>query len=604
MAEATTPRAQPKPTAWSRSAWPLSLPRHPPPEPGPSPIADEETPWVADQPGVAFDAALLATTLGLVRRPPALREALAVGAGLARRPQRLIGPLAGLAGDAARIAAGRSAIDPSRSDRRYADQAWRGNPLFRALAQGHFALGTALEDLLDGADLDAARDYRVRLALINIIAALAPANFPLLNPAAMKAVIDTGGGSLVVGAQRLVDDMRAPPRLPARSDPSGLVLGVDIAATPGAVVLRTPVMELIQFQTQTPTVHGEPMLVVPSLVNKYYLTDISPGRSLAEHLVAGAFQTFHISWINPGAAQRAFGLDTYVEAVVDALHAVRAITGAEQVHTLGVCAGGQLLSIAMGYLAAIGESEQVASMSMPVAVLDHGEQASPTGLINREAAERAMKTVERKGFVDGRRLSVSLAWLRPIDSIWWAWVQRYLLAADIPKLDLFHWSEDTTNLPAALVRDLLEVTLENQLTLPGSLSVLGEPIDLRRVKTDAYLIAGVTDNLTPWRSCYRTTAMLGGKSRFVLVSGGHLQAILRPPGQRAGGFRTTTATPHDPDRWLEEATEQQGSWWDHWLRWLGRRSSAERPAPEHLGSAEYEALEPAPGSYVRKRLDD
>ena len=245
------------------------------------PSIDDETSWIADQPGVAFDAALLAMTLGLARRPPGLRDGAVLAAALARRPGQLARPLATLAGEGVRIARGKSLLEPWRKDRRYADRAWRENPVFRSLAQGHAAIATALETAIDGAALDPGRAYRVRLALDNAVAALAPTNFPLTNPAAMKAVIDTGGASLAVGACRLAADMRAPPRLPSRSDPSELKLGTDVAATPGAVVLRTAAMELLQYAPTTEQVHSEPLLVVPSLVNKYYLTDLSPGRSQA-----------------------------------------------------------------------------------------------------------------------------------------------------------------------------------------------------------------------------------------------------------------------------------------------------------------------------------
>jgi polyhydroxyalkanoate synthase len=558
------------------------------------PSIDDETPWIADQPGVAFDAALLAMTLGLARRPPGLRDGAVLAAALARRPGRLARPLATLAGEGVRIARGKSPLEPWREDRRYADRAWRENPVFRSLAQGHAAIATALEAAVDGAALDPGRDYRVRLALDNAVAALAPTNFPLTNPAAMKAVIDTGGASLTVGARRLAADMRAPPRLPSRSDPSELKLGTDVAATPGAVVLRTAAMELLQYAPTTEAVHSEPLLVVPSLVNKYYLTDLSPGRSLVEHLVYAGFEVFHMSWLNPGPDERDFDLDTYIAGILEALDAVEELTGQPRVHALGVCAGGQLLAVA----AAVDAKDRLASITLPVSVLDHDEPASPTGLVTRASAERAMKRIDRQGFVDGRELSASLAWLRPIDSIWWAWVERYLLAADIPKLDLFHWSEDTTNLPAALVRDLLELTLGNQLTTPGALTVLDTPVDLGHVKADTYLIAGFTDNLTPWRSCYRTAAMLGSSTRFVLVRGGHLQAILRPPGGRAGGFRTRAGTPRDADEWLDGASDHEGSWWTHWVKWLERRSTGTRtphPAEAFLG--------PAPGSYARWRLD-
>ena len=359
---------------------------------------------MADQPGVAFDAALLATMLGLVRPPLPTRETASLAARLVRRPRAVAGPLRGLLGEGARVLRGRSELQPGRVDRRYADRAWQGNPLFRRVAQSHIAIAEALEAVLDRAELDPGTDYRLRLAAVNLVAALAPPNFPLTNPAAMKAVLDTGGGSLTLGARRLATDLRKPPRLPARSEPSGFTLGEGLAATPGAVVLRTPVMELLQYATTTDEVKREPMLVVPSLVNKYYLTDLSPGRSLVEHLIGQGYQTFHISWVNPGPEHRRFDLDTYVAAIVEALEAVSAITGIERSHVLGVCAGGQLLSIALAHLAALEQQERVASVALTVCVMDHSEPASPTGLLNRKTAERAMAEVDRKGIVDGRRL--------------------------------------------------------------------------------------------------------------------------------------------------------------------------------------------------------
>jgi polyhydroxyalkanoate synthase len=398
--------------------------------------------------------------------------------------------------------------------------------------------------------------------------------------------------------------MSSPPRLPARSEPSDFELGEDLAATPGTVVFRTAAMELIQYRARTPRVRSEPIVVVPSLVNKYYLTDLSPGRSLVEYLLDGGYEVFHLSWINPGPEQRHFDLDTYIAAIEEGIEQTRAISKAQRVHAVGVCAGGQLLTIALAHLAARGEQYQIASMMLTVAILDHSDPTSPTGLLNRESAEAAIGRIERAGFVDGREMAESLAWLRPIDSIWWAWVQRYLLAADIPKMDLFHWSEDTTNLPAALVRNLLELTLDNKLTNPGALEVLGEPVDLGKVRIPAYLLAGRTDNLTPWRSCYRTAAMLGSDSRFVLVNGGHLQAILRPPGGRQAGFRTGNGTPRDPGQWMKRSTDRDGSWWDHYLKRLDRRSSGTRSAPRRAGNEAHPGLGPAPGSYARRRLDD
>jgi len=271
------------------------------------------------------------------------------------------------------------------------------------------------------------------------------------------------------------------------------------------------------------------------------------------------------------------------------------------VHALGVCAGGQLLAITAAHLAALGRLDELASLTLTVSVLDHDDAVNPSGLISPRAAEIALRRIDRAGMVDGRQLQTWMALLRPVDSIWWAWVQRYLLAADIPRLDLFHWSEDPANMPAALVRDLLEIMFENKLTQPGALSVCGTPIDLRSITVPSYLIAGATDNLTPWRSCFRTAALLGGRTRFVLVRGGHLQAILRPPSARSGGFRTASTTPRDPDRWLAQATDRNGSWWDDWLRWIALRSDGTRAAPSTLGAITHPVLEAAPGTYVRQR---
>jgi polyhydroxyalkanoate synthase len=570
------------------------------PEP-PTSVPEQDEAWIADRSGAVINTAFVASALGVARRPP-LRAGVKVAAALLRRPQLVAKPLRNLVGEAAKIATGRSELAPWSTDRRYDDPSWRTNPLARALAQGHLASVQALDDYLGQVELDEGTDYRVRLAVTNIAEALAPPNFPLLNPAALKKVLDTGGQNLLVGAGRFIEDMREPPRVPARADGSGFTLGVDVAATPGAVVQRTPVFELIQYESSTPQVQDRPLLIVPSVVNKFYLTDLSQGRSLAEHAVESGYQTFSLSWVNPDKTHRDFGLDTYIGAIADALETVAAISGSPSTHVVGVCAGGQLASIAAAYLAGTGR-DLVATLTLLVCVMDHADEAAPTGLLSREAAELAIRPIERRGFVDGRKLAATLAWLRPVDSVWWPWVHRYLLAAEMPRLDLFHWSEDTTNLSARLVRDTLELTLDNALVRPGTLVVLGEPIDLGKVQADAYLIAGLTDHLTPWQACYRATQMLGSTCRFILVTGGHIQAILQPPGRRSVGYRTAPETPADPVGWLKRASFHDDSWWSDWTHWLDERSNGRRPAPERLGDSVRPALDPAPGLYVRRRLD-
>ena len=354
----------------------------------------------------------------------------------------------------------------------------RGPPLRRsagrrtrcsgALAQGHTAIANALEATVDAAALDPGRDYRAAARARQPVAALAPPNFPLTNPAAIKAIIDTGGASMTRGARRLAADMRHPPRLPARSDPCEFELGKDLAATPGTVVLRTAGHGADPVRAHTPEVHAEPLLVVPSLVNKYYLTDLSPGRSLVEHLVGGGYEVFHMSWLNPGPEQRDFDLDTYIAAISRRSTTSRAITG-ERRHALGVCAGGQLLTIAMAHSPRAASRTAWRASRCRSAVLDHDEPASPTGLLNREAAERRWPD-RAGGLVDGRELSNR----SPGCGRSTASGGRGCSATCSPPTSR-RWTSSTgprtrRTCPRGLVRDLLELTLENKLTKPEALT--------------------------------------------------------------------------------------------------------------------------------------
>jgi polyhydroxyalkanoate synthase len=568
-----------------------------------APDGPEDATWVEDRTGAVVNTAFIAAALSIAGRPP-LRDSVALLGKLVRRPQIVAEPIQSLVVESGRILAGRSASEPWRGDRRYGDPAWKSNPFFRTLAQGHAALARAAAKVIDGAELEPVADYRLRLAVHNAVEALSPANSALLNPSALKATIDTGGANIVRGAARFAHDMRRPPRLPQRSDPGDFQLGSGVAATPGSVVHRAQIFELIQYRERTRRVHEEPVLIVPSVVNKYYLTDMSPGRSLAEYAVKQGRQVFSMSWVNPDESHREEGQDAYIAAIVEGIRAARAVSGSDRVHVLGVCAGGQLASIALAHLATVpGELERVASLTLLVCALDYDAAGLPQGLLDDQAAEVALRPVLRRGFVDGREMTAALAWLRPADSVWWPWMQRYLIGADMPKLDLFSWSEDVTNLSAAFVCDQFEITRKNSLVHPGSLTVLGAPVDLAEVTVDAYVVAGRTDHLTPWEACYRATQMLGSSSRFVLVDGGHIQSILRPPTERIVQFFHGPAVVDDAQAWLEGAEVERSSWWDDWIGWLDARSPEDRPLRRKLGSQLYPVLEPAPGSYVRKRLD-
>jgi poly[(R)-3-hydroxyalkanoate] polymerase subunit PhaC len=517
---------------------------------------------------------------------------------LAARPRTVARRGAGLGAELAKIVIARSEVGPSKADRRFKDAAWTANPVFRRLGQAYLAAGATLDGLLCDAELDWAEERRVRFAAENVVDVLAPTNFPITNPAVLKAVIDTGGRNFLDGLRHFVTDMSSRPRIPSMVDRSSFRVGENLALTPGAVVLRTDVFELLQYQPQTAQVRDRPLLVVPPMINKYYVTDLAPDRSLIEYLVRGGQQVFAISWRNPDEHQADWNLDTYAGAVVEALGAAAEIGGDEAVHALGLCAGGITLSIAAAHLAACGELDRLAGLSLAVCVLDNARAGTTSAFLDRRVASLALADTARRGYLDGRALAGVFAWLRPNDLIWNYWVNNYLLGKDPPAFDILYWNADTTNLPAGLHRDFVELSLENSLVHPGRLKALGTPIDLSAITVDTYLVAGIADHITPWQNCYRSTQLLGSEPRFVLSTSGHIAAMVNPPGNERASYQTGEDNPESPDEWLQTAAKRRGTWWADWLQWLGERSGGSRPAPRRLGGSGYEPLEPAPGNYV------
>jgi polyhydroxyalkanoate synthase len=520
---------------------------------------------------------------------------------LGLRPQRVAKRAAGLTAELARVAAGRSQVAPDKGDRRFRDPAWEGNPFFQRLGQAYLATGRAVEGLVGDAELSWEEDRRLQFAVDNVVDALAPSNFPLLNPTVLKALVDTGGANLVRGARQLVRDMATPPRLPSMVDRSKFKVGQNLAASPGAVVARTPVFELIQYRPGTASVRAQPLLIVPPMINKYYVTDLAPGRSMVEHLVSSGQQVFAISWRNPDKRRAEWSLDTYVSAVLEALDAVEQVSSSESAHILGLCAGGIVSSIAAAHLAHQGQLARVGGLTLGVCVLDNARAGTTAAFVDRRVAALAAADSARRGYLDGRALAGVFAWLRPTDLIWSYWVNNYLLGKDPPAFDILYWNSDTTNLPAALHRDFLRLSLDNTLVQPGRLRVLGTPIDLSAITTDSYLVAGIADHITPWQSAYRTTQLLGSTPRFVLSTSGHIAAMVNPPGNEKASYRLHAGNPADPQRWLEQATQHQGSWWEDWVQWLAQRSGPERPSPRKLGGGGLKTLDEAPGTYVLNR---
>ena len=523
---------------------------------------------------------------------------LKFAAKLAVRPDITARRSAQLAADLAKIGTGTSDLEPPKGDRRFRDAAWKGNPALKRLMQGYLASGRFVDRLVCDAGLDWRSERRVRFAAENVLDALAPSNFPQTNPEAIKAALDTGGQNFIAGARNLARDMSRPPRVPSMVDGTAFKVGENLAVTPGQVVLRTAVFELIQYQPQTEQVHATPLLVTPPMINKYYVTDLAPGRSMIEYLVKQGQQVFAISWRNPDERHSEWSLDTYAGAVVEALEATRTVTGAGSTHILGLCAGGITATCAVAHLAGTGKQDVVAGLTLGVCVIDNERSGEVSAFIDPATANAAIAESARKGYLDGRSLAGVFAWLRPNDLIWNYWVNNYLLGKNPPPFDILYWNADTTNMPAGLHRDFVRIAMNNSLIYPGEATVLGTPVDLSKITVDSYLIAGIADHITPWQNCYKTTHLLGSEPKFVLSSSGHIAAMVNPPDNPKAKFRTNDANPDDPEQWLASASTKPGSWWEDWAEWLGERSGDEIDAPSTLGGNGLKPVAKAPGSYV------
>ncbi len=589
-----------------------------------------DTVWAEDAVDAAggLDLLLSDAALGVWHRLRPDSSVLRLAGELARRPMFVGRRAAHLGAELGRIAAGRSAVAADPRDRRFADPAWKDNPLLRRSVQAYLAAAQTAEALVAGAELGWRDDTRLKFLLTNLVAAAAPSNNPLLSPVGWKAVIDTGGENTVRGLRALASDLATSPRVPSMVPAGAFEVGKDLAITPGGVVHATDQFELIQYQPVTETVHRYPLLIVPPMINKYYIVDLAPGRSMVEFLVGQGHEVFVMSWRNPDARHRDWNLDTYGGALIEALTAVRAVSGAAKVNVCALCSGGIMTSMVAAHLAVTGQLDHLASLCLGVTVLDQsppegsgpeavGSEASDivvTGqpspgtanaFIDRKTAEAAMAVSSARGYLDGRALAEVFAWLRPDDLIWNYWVNNYLAGRTPPAFDILYWNADVTRLPAALHHDFIRLGLANALVTPGTATMLGSPVDLGKVDLDAYLVAGITDHLCPWESCYRTTQLLGGPVKFVLSTSGHIAAMVNPPTNRKAAFRSgpagAGANPADPHEFLAGATTVPGSWWTDYSSWLAERSGGQRKSPRTLGRKNYPVRAAAPGTYVYDR---
>ncbi len=497
------------------------------------------------------------------------------------------------------IAKGDSDVDVPQRDRRFTDLTWHVNPLYKRGLQSWLALRKNLHGWLSDLEMDDVDRARTAYVMDVIADALAPTNTLVGNPAAIKRLFESGGLSLVKGLQNAYEDMVKGNGLPKQVDSRPFKLGENLATTEGKVVLTTDMFELIQYAPQTEEVYAVPMLMIPPQINKFYCSDLTPDKSLFKFLVDQGFQLFVISWKNPQVEHADWGLEQYVTSIIEAMTAVKSVTRQKKVNVIGACSGGITLATLLSHLAHTGDTS-VGAVSLMVCVLDPQQDDSDVGVfVTDETLDLAKKQSAKKGILSGDDLSRTFAWLRPNDLIWNYVVNNYLLGEDPPAFDILHWNNDSTNLPAKLHADYLNSYKTAPFANPGTVEFMGHPLDLSAVKNDVFMVAGITDHITPWRACYRSAKLFGGDVTFNLSNSGHIQSLINPPhNPKARYFKGPSVHDHSWDEWMDNAEDVQGSWWVRWAEWLGERSGDKKKAPAKLGNTKYKAGVDAPGVYV------
>ena len=484
-------------------------------------------------------------------------------------------------------------------DQRFRDKSWHSNPLFFGLHQWYVAWGRYLHDLVDAAGLDQAVTEKAHVATEILVDAMSPTNFLWSNPAALRRAAETRGLSVLAGLRNFFHDVANNGGKPSQVDASGFELGRNLAATPGEVVFRNDLMELIQYRPQTETTYEVPLLLSPPWINKYYIMDLAPGRSFVEWAVAQGHTVFAISYRNPDESMRNVALDDYLlRGPYEALDVIAEITGTDQVNIVGLCLGGSLTVMLIAHLAANG-GHPVRSATLLNTLVDFSDPGPMGHFLDPASVERLNRKMQRRGYLDASEMAGMFDLLRARDLVWNYVSSGWLMGEKPPAFDILAWNGDGTRMPADMHSFYLRCCyVENQLAR-DQMTLAGTRLHLKDVKADAYILAAKEDHIAPWMSSYATTRLLGGDVRFVLSSSGHVAGIVNPPRSKRT-YWTNDDVPADPDAWLAAAELHQGSWWHDWAAWIGARAGGRRKPPP-MGSKKHRPIEPAPGHYVLEK---
>lgn len=491
-----------------------------------------------------------------------------------------------------------TSVGPDPADARFKHPAWGQNPYFFAVRQAYQLGCRFVDDVLDAGRGDEIDDLKAAMVLHLLTDALSPTNFLATNPAALMSALQTGGKSVARGALLAFDDVRHRRGMPAKVDASAFTLGQDLAATPGAVVFRNDLIELIQYAPQTGEVHAVPLLGSPPWINKYYVLDLAPRRSLVEWAVKHGRTVFMISYRNPDESMRDYSMDDYLEqGILAALDVIAEITHAEKVDVVALCLGGAMAAMASAYLAARND-DRIGSLTLLNTMLDYSAPGELRAFADPESVARIKLRMRGRGFLEAQDMAMAFDLLRARDLIFRYVPDRWLMGEQAAPFDILAWNGDSTRMPAAMHSTYLaQLYGENRLAR-GCFELGGKVLDLDAVKADTYIVGAVNDHIVPWHASYASTGLLGGDTRYVLSSGGHIAGAVNPPSSKAW-FETSEAPTEDPEVWRAEATRSAESWWEDWADWSAARAGERVAAPSDVGSARHPALGGAPGQYVR-----
>jgi polyhydroxyalkanoate synthase subunit PhaC len=496
-------------------------------------------------------------------------------------------------------------IVPPAGDRRFRDAAWDDNTLFDFIKQSYLLTARWLQRTVhdvEGIDEHTARkiDFYTR----QFVDALAPSNFLLTNPEALRATIESRGENLLNGLKNLLDDLdRGKGRLAiGMTDLTAFRLGENIASTPGKIVYQNDLLQLIQYAPTTETVKRRPLLIIPPWINKFYILDLRPDNSFVRWAVAQGHTVFMISWVNPDGhlAAKTF-TDYMLEGPLAALDAIEAATGEREVNVIGYCLGGTLLAATLAYMAA-KHDRRIRSATYFVTMVDFAEAGELSVFIDEEQLSALEERMSGKGYLEGRDMATTFSMLRANDLIWSFVVNNYLLGKSPLPFDLLYWNADSTRMPAAMHSFYLrQMYQENLLVRPGGISLDGVPIDLGKIRTPSFLLSTREDHIAPWRSTYAATQLYKGPVKFVLSASGHVAGVVNPPGSKYGHWQNDSNTP-SAEAWFADAVQQPGSWWPTWQRWIAKYGGGEVPA-RRPDDGKLPTMEDAPGSYVKVRAE-